>query len=311
MSNKAAYGEFCKITFDLPVFVQDWYLDACCEGGEWDVVLVKEGERIIASLPYFWKRKGGFRYITMPPFVKWMGPYLIKEYRGVLKKEHAILRQLIAQLPKLDGFKQSFHPFSTNWLPFYWHDFQQTTYYTYRIGELQNLQAVYQNFNRNIRRNLKKAEQEVEVRSDIPVERFYQINQKSFDRQDVAMPYSWEQFHRQDEALVQHNARQLFFALDRNERIHSAAYLIWDKQRAYYHFSGDDPQLRESGAGILLVWKAMQFASQQLGLDSFDFEGSMMQNIEHIRVQFGAQQVPYFFVWKYNSWLYRWLDTLK
>jgi len=311
MSYKKAYREFCQVTPDLPIFVQDWYLDANCTEGQWDVVLVEEGDRVVATLPYFWKQKGPFRYVTMPPFVKTMGPYLIPEYRGVLKKEHVLLQQLISLLPKFDGFKQNFHCSVTNWLPFYWHDFRQTTYYTYRIGNLQNIKSVYNNFNRNIRRNIKKAQQQVRVCNDFSPERFYQINQQSFDRQDIAIPYSWEQFRRQDEALVAQHARELFFAVDKKERIHSAAYLIWDETTAYYHLSGDDPQLRASGAGILLVWEAMRFASEELGLEQFDFEGSMLSPVEHIRVQFGADQVPYFFIWKYNSRLYQFFDWLK
>ena len=125
------------------------------------------------------------------------------------------------------------------------------------------------------------------------------------------MPYSWAQFARHDAALAAHGARQLFFAVDAQHRIHSAAYLIWDQQAAYYHLAGDDPALRESGAGILLVWAAICYASEVLGLACFDFEGSMLPAVERIRVQFGAEQTPYSFVWKYNSRLFELLEKVK
>jgi hypothetical protein len=133
----------------------------------------------------------------------------------------------------------------------------------------------------------------------------------SFDRQGLPMPYSGAQFARHDAALAANGARQLFFAVDAQERIHSAAYLIWDKQAAYYHLSGDDPALRESGAGILLIWEAIRYASEVLGLACFDFEGSMLPAVERIRVQFGAVQTPYFFVWKYGSRTFELLEKLK
>jgi hypothetical protein len=298
------YRQFCRTAHDLPVFVQDWYLDSCCAGGHWDVAVVLEGERVVAALPYFLKQKGPLRYVTMPPFVKWMGPYMVPEYRGVLKKEHPLLRELLAQLPPLTAFRQSFHPMAANWLPFYWQQYEQTTYYTYRIDELQDLEKVRAGFNRNIRRNLQKAEQLLTLRHDLPAETFYQLNQRSFDRQGLAVPYGWEAFRRHDEALARQQARQLFFAQDAQGRIHSAAYLIWDRDTAYYHLSGDDPALRDSGSGLWLIWQAIRYASEQLGLRHFDFEGSILPAIEHIRVQFGARQVPYFFVQKYAS---RWL----
>jgi hypothetical protein len=70
------YRDFCRTAPDVPVFAQPWYLDACSEGGAWDVALAEENGHVVAALPYFYKQKGLFRYATMPPFVKWLGPYI-------------------------------------------------------------------------------------------------------------------------------------------------------------------------------------------------------------------------------------------
>ena len=311
MPNQARYREFCRTAPDVPVFAQPWYLDACATGGAWDVVLAEEAGRVVAALPYFHKRKGPFSYATMPPFVKWLGPYVLPEFRGVLKKEHALLEALIKQLPKFAAFKQNFYPTAANWLPFYWNNFRQTTYYTYRLTGLHELDRLEADINRNIRRNIQKAQQLVRVVHDRSPEEFYRLNQLSFARQGLTLPYSWAEFARHDAALVAHGARQVFFAVDAQERIHSAAYLIWDQHTAYYHLSGDDPALRDSGAGILLIWAAIRYASEVLGLPCFDFEGSMLPAVERIRMQFGAVQTPYSFVWKYNSLAFELLEQLK
>jgi hypothetical protein len=199
MPAKARYLDFCRTAPDVPVFAQPWYLDACAEGGAWDVVLAEDTGRLVAALPYFHKQKGPFRHATMPPFVKWLGPYLLPEFRGVLKKEHELLAALIGQLPDFAAFKQNFHPDITNWLPFYWQQFRQTTYYTYRLNGLHQLAQVEAGLNRNIRRNIQKAQQQVRVVHNLPPEQFYQVNKLSFDRQGLAMPYSWAQFARHDE----------------------------------------------------------------------------------------------------------------
>ena len=311
MLAKEQYRAFCGAAPDVPVFAQPWYLDACASGGNWDVVLAHDAGRVVAALPYFYKQKGPFRYATMPPFVKMLGPYLLPEFRGLLKKEHGLLEALIKQLPNFAAFKQNFYPTATNWLPFYWHKFRQTTYYTYRLNGLHHLSQIEAGLNRNIRRNIQKARQQVRVVHNLSPEQFYQLNKLSFDRQGLAMPYSYAQFEQHDAALAANGARQLFFAVDAQERVHSAAYLIWDTQAAYYHLSGDDPTLRESGAGILLIWEAIRYASEVLGLACFDFEGSMLPAVERIRVQFGAVQTPYFFVWKHNSRVFELLEKLK
>ena len=309
LTSKVHYRNWLVNAPDLPIFVQDWYLDSVCQEGFWDVLLVFDGDELIASLPFFVKKKLGFQYITMPPFVKTMGPFVCATHR-TLKQEHEIFKTLLAHLPSVAGFKQQFHPTVSNWLPFYWQGFQQTTRYTYRLHELQNLDFIYDGINRNMRRNIKKAQVQVTIETNLDPILFYDINQKSFNRQQLAMPYSKAQFLSHHQALQANQSGKIFYAVDAQSAIHSVAYLIWDKKTAYYHLSGDDPALRESGAGILLIWEAIQYASTVLKLETFDFEGSMMPNVEPIRVQFGATQVPYFYVWKYFSNAYFLLDQL-
>ena len=311
MTQQEPYRTFCQQMPDVPVFAQPWYLDACAAGGAWDAVLVREAGEVVAALPYFYKQRGPFRYATMPPFVKWLGPYLRPERRGPLAREHALLTELLGGLPRLAAFKQSFYPTLTNWLPFYWAGYRQTTYYTYRLPGISQLARVEAGLSKNIRRDIRQARQHLRVVHDLGPEEFYRVNKLSFDRQRLPVPYSLAQFRRLDEALAAHGARQYFFAVDAQDRVHSVAYLIWDGQAAYYHLAGDDPALRSSSAGILLAWAAVEYASQVLGLDTFDFEGSMLPGVERVRTRFGAVQTPYFFVWKYNSRLFALLEKLK
>ncbi|MCB0615776.1 MAG: GNAT family N-acetyltransferase [Phaeodactylibacter sp.] len=310
MDNQSLYRIFCQGLPDLPIFAAPWHLDAVCEDGAWDAAIVHHGDQVVAAMPYFLKRKGPFRYLSMPHFTKFLGPLLLPEFRE-LKLEHQLYDELIRQLPAVHAMKQDFHPGFTNWLPFYWQGFQQTTRYTYRISLSEGLDKVMDGFNRNIRRNLKKAEQALRVHHDLSPEQFYEINQMSFARQSINIPYSKSLFLRHDTALAAHQSRQIFCAEDAQGRIHSAAYLIWDGQSSYYHLSGDDPELRQSGAGILLIWEAIRYTHEVLHLPIFDFEGSMMPQIEAIRRQFGAQQTPYFRIWKYNSGIYSLLEWIN
>ena len=311
MSAKARYHDFCRTAPDVPVFSQPWYLDACAEDGAWNVVLAEEKGRVVAALPFFYKQKGPFRYVTMPPFLKWLGPYLLPDFRGRLPQEHELMQVLIAQLPPVAAFKQNFYPTITNWLPFYWQQFRQTTFYTYRLHSLRDLARVEAGLGTGIRRDIRQARQQVRVVHDLPLEEFYRVNLLSFRRQGLPAPYSMAQFQRLDAALAATSARQFFFAVDEQNRVHSVAYLIWDATTAYFLLAGDDPALRTSGAGVLLAWECIRYASEVLGLDCFDFEGSMLPGVERIRVRFGAVQTPYFYVWKHNSRLFELLEKLK
>jgi hypothetical protein len=71
---------------------------------------------------------------------------------------------------------------------------------------------------------------------------------------------------------------------------------------------GIDPAF-SSGAFSLLMWHAIQFASQVT--TRFDFEGSMIESIERFFRSFGARQVPYLHVQKINSVVLRTLFAIK
>ena len=307
---KEAYFQFCQQNNDLPIFFQDWYLDAVCDEGTWETAIVKKNKQVVGILPYYLKKKGPFQYITMPHLTKMMGPYITAVYR---KEPHftKICNALIKQLPEIAYFEQLFSYNITNWLPFYWKNYQQTTRYSYLIN-LTDLDQVYANFSADYRNNkLKKANQLVSVVRDLPLKELYTVNKMSFDRQGLTIPYSFTFLERLDKALAKHQSKASFFAIDTQQQIHAVAYLIWDKERAYYLLAGDNPLLRNSGAGILLVWKMIQFAKEELGVNSFDFQGSMFASIERVRRQFGAEQQAYFFIQQHSSKTFKYISALK
>ena len=105
--------------------------------------MVEKGEKIVGVLPYYIKQKGPFKYITMPPLTKMMGPYILPDFRT---DAHfiKISTALIEQLPSVDAYEQLLNYSIDNWLPFYWKGYQQTTRYSY-IVDLSNMEQVYGN----------------------------------------------------------------------------------------------------------------------------------------------------------------------
>ena len=311
MTKKDQYRHFCQKEKDIPVFSKDWHLDAVTSDGHWDVVLVEKGGEIAGSLVYYLKQSGPFTYVTMPWLTKTMGPYIIPKFKNT-KHEYSITKNLVEQLPKVAFYEQNFHYDISNWLPFYWKGYTQSTYYSYHIEGLNDLEKVFLNFCTDYRNNkIPKAKKQVTVRTDLSLEDFYKVKKMSFSRQGLDFVIPFDFIKKYDEVLAAQNARKIFFAVDDDDQIHSVVYLIWDNQRAYYHLAGDDPNLRSSGAGILLVWEAIQFTQKELGLNIFDFEGSMIPSIEKVRRNFGAQPVPYFNVRKYHSKIFKMLHLLK
>ncbi len=295
-ATQKAYRNLCHKTSDIQIFAQAWYLDALPDPFQWDAVVIEEKGKVVAVLPYVIRKRLGMTLATMPPLVKMLGPWLAPEKRS-LSDQHKYYQRLIEGLPKLASFDQGFHYRVTNWLPFYWNGFQQTTRYSYQL-QLDDMERVWSGIKGNVRREIKKAEETLTVRHDLGLEEFYRVAMLSFGRQGMKHPYSLDYLKKLDEALVKHNARELFFAVDAEGQIHSVVYLIWDRMGSYFHIAGDDPDLRDSNAGKLLVWEAIQYTKEVLNLPQFDFEGSMLPAVEPLRRRFGAEQVPYLRVWK-------------
>ncbi len=309
--HRDAYRSFAAALPDLPLFMQPWYLDAVCQGGEWDAVMVQNAGQTVAVLPYFLKQKLGWCYVTMPQVCKQMGPYLHPEYRS-LKWEMRLYKELIAQLPKgLAAFQQNFNYSVTNWLPFYWQGFQQRTLYSYMLSLNDSEELIFKNIEKNYRNKIRSAASRVVVSHDLPLAELHRLIGSSFERQGLDQPLEFSFLQRIFTALIEHNCGKLFFASDPNSgQLHSAALLVWDSDSAYYLMSGDDPALRSSGSSILLNWAAIQYAKNVVGVPVFDFEGSMMQGIEQGRRDFGAAQRPYFQLrrewsvwWKWGKFL--------
>lgn len=311
MTNQAAYRQFSALAPDLPLFLQPWYLDAVCVGGVWDAVLVEKGGRIVAALPYFIKKKLFWRYIAMPQLCKFLGPYLLPEFRN-LDQETRFYEALLEQLPKdLAAFQQDMNYEVTNWLPFYWRGYQQSTRYSYTLSLDKPEAALRQNISKNYRKKIRDAQKLLRVSSELPFAELQRLLELSFARQGLASPLNATFFQTVYDALVAHNCCKLLFAIDRaTGKTHSAALLAWDDTSAYYLASGDDPLLRASGSALLLKWEAILFAKNELELPVFDFEGSMIRAIEVGRRDFGATQKPYFRIQREWSLAWRWAKRL-
>ena len=162
--DKAHYFEFCQMNY-VPLHLQPWWLDAVCGGGaNWQIALaVNKGGEVTGALPYFSTRRWGLPVVQMPPFTAYAGPVLRYPPQSTFKEsswpaiEHKVLAELIGQLPRVAYFVQHFRPEVTDWLPFYWAGFQQTTRYTYILPDTADLSALYAGLKNTVRTDLKTA----------------------------------------------------------------------------------------------------------------------------------------------------------
>lgn len=302
--SRSDYRDLCNVESSIPLFSKAWWLDAVCGDEGWHVVLVFRGDQIIGALPYTSRKRLGLRVIGQPKLTQNLGPWVRPsnvKYAKLLGYEKDILQALADNLPEFDHYAQNWHLDRTNWLPFYWRGFKQTTRYTYRINRLIGENAAWESCQEKIRTDVRKATNRfgVSVTCTSNLHQFLEINSKTFSRQGRRVPYSEKIVRRIDSVCQEHGCRRIYIAKDQENRTHAGAYVVWDSDTAYYLMGGGDPALRNSGAGSLCLWEAIRTMPDHLV--AFDFEGSMIESVERFIRGFGAVQNPYFFVFKTPS----------
>jgi lipid II:glycine glycyltransferase (peptidoglycan interpeptide bridge formation enzyme) len=314
-SNKNRYKIFCDSHPDIPLFSQYWWMDAACIGKTWDVLLVEKSGEIIATMPYLINKKLGFKYILQPQLTQTNGVYICypigQSENERLSFEKMVCSEIIAKLEKtgISFFLQNFHHKFTNWLPFFWKGFSQTTRYTYLIENIKDLNKVFKNFSPAKQRQIRKAQKVgITIDSHLSAEEFYDFHCKVLKQKGENNLNSKEVELSIIKTALQHGNGVILTAKDLAGNLHSALFLVWDNNSAYYLIPATDVRFRSSGASTLIVYEAIRYVQEKC--ISFDFEGSMSENIENSYKQFGTKQIPYHQIKKSYNFLFKMRDIL-
>ncbi|KUO53571.1 MAG: hypothetical protein APF76_12240 [Desulfitibacter sp. BRH_c19] len=307
------YDNFVDASPQGSLFHKSWWLDAVAPD-KYKIVYIKEKDNILAAWPLVQRKIMKISMILEPQLTPILGimfaPSSKSKYSESLSEEIRLITKLIDILPKHSYFYQRFHREFTNWLPLYWANFKQTTRYTYLIDNLSNLDLVWENIRSNTKRKIRKAlRQGIKVVTNVALEEFLKINEMSYKRQGLVVPYSKEYVKAIDAACQKNNARKIFFAIDSEYKLHAAVYIVYDNRVSYYLMGGADPDLRASDAHYLALWEAIKFASTVS--QSFDFEGSMHSNIEPVFRGFGGVQASYMEITRGNCFLHSTFTALR
>ena len=304
ITDRSGYDDLVQASPQGTIFTSRWWLEAVAPGS-YRILQVERGGQVQAAWPIILRKRLGSRpIVTMAPLTPWLGilhrPTDEAKLSTRLQREKELADQLIDQLPSFAALHLHFHRNFDNWLPLYWRGFSQTTRYTYVLADLTRSEKLWAGMRENIRREIRKAERMgVEVESTVSSDEFWKVHVKTFQRQEMEIPYDFSQVKRVDAACADRACRKIFIARDGAGTVHAAAYIVWDEKSAYYLMGGGDPALRTSGAASLVLWEAIRFASTVTA--AFDFEGSMLPGVERFFRAFGGEPKPYSAIHKVNS----------
>lgn len=292
------------------IFEQPWWWNAVTNQN-WDVIEVKNGNELIARLPYYITKRLGQNIITLPPLTQTTGPWikpLIGKPVNNLARRKEILDELIEKIPKKMNIDLYLNSENFYILPFRWHGFKYEPTFSYRIKALNDVNTIFSCFREAVRRQIRKAEKEIVVRDDSSIDVLLTMQDKTFKRQDRINPYPKDLVSKLDESCCTHNARKFLTAVDAKGVVHAAAYFVYDTNVCYYLMGGADPEFRSSGAQSLLLWEGIKFAATVS--KQFDFEGSNVEDIERAFRSFSADFVINYRITRLNP-LLSFADYLK
>ncbi len=303
MTNKEIFRKWCASRHDIPLFLRSDWMECITDQNHWDVALIGKENDVQAFLPYFKKRKVGFQLITMPPLTPYMGPWLHypegQKHATRLSFEKKMMDGLIEQLPETDRFIQYFYPTVSNWLPFQWKGFEQTTRYTYILPDLSSLDSIYAGLQNNVKREIKKAESLLTIAPVEEIATLFQLLEKDYGAKAEKLPITQAYLTRIFRHLQEKNSGQVFHAVDADGKVIASILLAWDRHSAYFLAGAAEPSAKTTGAMSLLLWTAIQHSSTVT--EAFNFEGSIIEPIERFFRAFGAEQTPYFEIRKTKS----------
>jgi hypothetical protein len=290
--SESAYDAFVAASPEGSVFASSWWLDAVAPG-TWQPHAVEEQDGIVAAWPTVQRRTRFGVVHSGARLTSFLGPLFAPEDDHAKRRslEARALDQLVDALEPFAHLEARCNPAFDYWTPLSWRGFSQTTMYTWRLGDLADLDAVHAGIKSNVRGDIKKAEKQgVEVAEGSLAE-FAAVQAKTAEHKGFGGAEGRAMLERIDAAAGSREARTILLARGEGGRVHAGAYLVHDSRYTYYLAGGTDPDLRTSGAGSLVVWAAIRLAAGR-GL-GFDFEGSMIQGVEKFFRAFGGEPAPY------------------
>jgi len=302
MTGKERYRKLCANESSIPIYSRDWWLDCVCGENEWDVILYcsnPDSEAIDAAFPFYAPLKN---IITMPAHTQTMGIWFNPVSENPKYSENLYRKQLICEffiehLPAHSFFLQQFHFSFTDWLPFYWNGFQQTTRYNYIFPDIKNTNLLYERLGGDVKRNIAKAQKKygIEIQRNISIDLFMEHYCLTF-KQKGMKTYQPGILKKIIEVCLSRKQGDFWGAYDKQNRLHTAVFIAWQNDCAYYIAAGNNPQLKKSGAHAYTLWKAIVDLSEEVQM--FDFSGSMLSGVEHFFREFGTVQLPYYVISK-------------
>ena len=299
--NKEKYKQLCEAEGSrIPLFQQYWWMETVCKGKQWDVLLSQRDGRIEGALPYLVGKKYGLKFILQPQLTQFCGPwYNYPDNVDHIEFEHRVGGDLAAQLNALRArvCLMHFSPDITDWLPFRWAGYRQTTRYTYRFPSLADPDALFADASRVRRRHMEEVESLCTVDENVDLKEFIAFHKAYYARRGERDLIPEELIENVCSAALARRQGLLWGLRSADGALQAAWFVAFD-DRCGYSLLLAIGEKAPKNAMTYLMWQVLKHLS---GLTkAFDFEGSVEPGLELFYRTFGTTQTQFFEVSRFR-----------
>lgn len=248
------------------------------------------------------QRRFGLRVLRNPPDTRQIGPFYesrASNPAACTDEQRAVVQAMVNYLSSSGAAVTSLvlSLGITDCLPFYLSGWKVVPTYTYRIDLTQNEEMLLAAMSTGRRKNIRKSKADgIAVEETEDTSEMRSLMMETFARQGMSIPMADTDLILSEFQPGQHSYCLLARA---NGRAVAGVYVVHDARTAYYLLGGYAED-GHHGAGALAMWHAI-LRAKELGLNIFDFEGSVIPPIERYFRGFGGELTPIFSV--HNAWL--------
>ena len=258
------------------IYAYSWYLDRAAPG--WDALVLGEYQ---AVMPLTWAKKGSIQYLYPPLFTQQLGIFSAN-----LPSEE-LTRQFIAMIPAKFRYVQ-----------IHLNEYNQVKDNTDYLIQLNNnheidLSSSYEKlnekYNRNCKRNIKKAENcGLEIRSDITARTFVEFVKKNLETQLKQL--KGKDYHKLadlTEHLLNRQSGELYGCYSAEGVLCGVALFLLTKRRCIFSVCASSAYGKQCQAMYLLVNNQIRKYAGSGKI--FDFSGSNIKGIAYFNSTFGSE----------------------
>jgi lipid II:glycine glycyltransferase (peptidoglycan interpeptide bridge formation enzyme) len=258
--------------------------------------IFEEDEQMVGAFHLYHEKKIGSTFIKTPHYIPHIGLVYINRTQNEANSL-SFHKKIIEQLSEFIGslnygvISIAVPPGINDMQPFIWKKFKVIPNYTYRMNLSLSAEEIEKRFSPEHRNSIKKA-----LKDGVKVSQCFDYSQvKKAILQTFAQKNESVNESMIDAILfkIANPGNSFAFTAVLDNEVIAATFCLHDANYCYYLLGGYSNEAKQHGAGALCVYNSI-LKARELNIPVFDFEGSMIKEVERYFRSFGGELVPYF-----------------